>query len=278
MATEGGAARMTALRARVAAPPPMPPAPARARVGVLVLLLTLGALAYSAWTLEALLPTGLSPTRAYVSELAAANQPYGTFFRTMDLVAGLLVGAAGVGGLRRRPRLPWPRARWGAAGWSGLALFGLATALDSRLPLSCAPTADAGCAERERAGLVPVTHSAHLVTSSTAMCGALVAVVALTVALRMNRAGVTRSSVTGSGVTGSGVTRSGLLVHAGTALMAAELAATVWTLTAIAAFGAGHGSWGLGIAQRLQVAFLAVWLLVLAAAILRRPRSLMSAP
>ncbi|MFJ6566886.1 DUF998 domain-containing protein [Streptomyces sp. NPDC091292] len=259
MATEGGAdgAGPTTVPRAPAVRPPSPPPP-RVPAPALALLLALGALAYSAWTLEALLPTGLSPTRAYVSELAAANQPYGTLFRTMDLVAGLLVGAAAVGGLRWRPRLPWPRARWGAAGWSGLTLYGLATVADSRLPLSCAPTADAVCADRERAGLVPGTHTAHLVTSSTAMCGALVAVVALTVALRMSGAGP--------------------LGHAATCLAAAELAATVWTLTAVAAFGAGHDGWGLGIAQRLQVAFLAAWLLVLAAALARRPRSLLTAP
>ncbi|MER5962594.1 DUF998 domain-containing protein [Streptomyces sp. NPDC002057] len=224
-------------------------------------LLALGALAYTAWVLEVLVETGLDPVRTYVSELAAADQPLGGLFRATDLVAGVLVLAGAVTGLVGTGRhgtgrrasgggaegagaARGPREPWAIVGWIALAVFGAATAVDSRLPLSCAPTVDPECAARETAGLVPATHTAHAVSSGLAMTGALVALVALTVAAR----------------------RHGRrpLARIGPVLVALELAATVWTLAAVAAFEAGKGIWALGAGQRLQVLLVAVWLAVLA--------------
>ncbi|MEE1818433.1 DUF998 domain-containing protein [Streptomyces sp. SP18ES09] len=270
-------------------------------------LLALGALAYTAWLLEVLVVTGLDPVRTYVSELAAADQPLGGLFRATDLAAGLLVLAGALTGLaagrearprgpgdltsgdEARPRGPgtdpgprapswagapasaalrssaarpsWarqpgpvrPRRPWLLTGWAALAVFGAATAVDSRLPLSCAPTADPACAARETAGLVPATHTAHAVSSGLAMTGALVALVALTVAARRHG-------------------RWPALARTGPVLVVVELAATAWTLAAVAAFEAGRGIWSLGAGQRLQVLLVAVWLAVLAVSLLREER------
>ncbi|EPH43488.1 hypothetical protein STRAU_3473 [Streptomyces aurantiacus JA 4570] len=192
-----------------------------------------------------------------MSELAAEDQPYGTFFRALDFAAGVLVCAGAV------VALVWlrPRARSRALslltvlGWAGIALFGAATAADSRLPLSCAPTADAACAARERAGLVPAAHAAHAVSSSVAVAGALVGMVLLTVVVRKSRAWPAARA-------------GGVLL----ALVCVELAATVWTLAAVAAFDAGQGTWGLGVAQRAQLLTIAVWLAVAAVWVVRSPR------
>ncbi|WP_328496726.1 DUF998 domain-containing protein [Streptomyces sp. NBC_00414] len=211
-------------------------------------LLALGALAYSAWALEAVITTGLHPAHTYVSELAATDQPYGILFRTTDLLAGTLVAAAALPALRTRPG-EGPAARTGRA---ALLLFGVATAVDSRLPLSCTPTGDPGCAARETAGLVPWTHSAHTLTSTIALCGILVAMVVLTRAARRH---APRSP----------------LARSGPCLVALELAATAWTLAAIAALESGHDGWGVGIAQRLQVGLIAIWLGALAVSVLRAP-------
>ncbi|MFD3381175.1 MULTISPECIES: DUF998 domain-containing protein [unclassified Streptomyces] len=209
-------------------------------------LLALGALTYTAWTLEVVLTTDLTPAHTYVSELAARNQPHGTLFRTADLLAGTLVAAAA---LLASLRPPSP-GRWARAGWIALGLFGAATAVDSRLPLSCTPTADPTCAAQERAGLLPSAHSAHSVSSTVALCGILVAMVALTLTARRYapRAPLARS---------------------GPVLVTLELAATAWTLAAIAALEAGHDGWGLGVAQRLQVGVIAVWVGVLAVSLVR---------
>ncbi|MFF2661390.1 DUF998 domain-containing protein [Kitasatospora sp. NPDC058032] len=214
-------------------------------------MLLLSALAYTAWVLEVVLSTGLDPVQAYLSELAAEDQPLGGLFRATDLVAGLAVLAAAVLALAafHAPARARAAARgWAVAGWAGLALFGAATAADSRLPLSCAPTSDEMCAARETAGLVPATHTAHAVTSSLAVLGALGGLTALTVAAR----------------------RHGWwppVRRYGPWLLGAELVATGWSLGAIAAFEAGHGTWALGAGQRLQVLLVALWLALLAAAL-----------
>ncbi|MFF2042298.1 DUF998 domain-containing protein [Kitasatospora sp. NPDC058170] len=254
------------------------PRPGRrsARSAVAALLL-LSAVAYTAWVLEVVLSTGLDPVQAYISELAAEDQPLGGLFRATDLVAGLAVLAAattallsfdfhGPGPLHDpgSPRADPVRAGghgarlWAMAGWAALALFGAATAADSRLPLSCAPTSDEECAARETAGLVPATHTAHAVTSSLAMLGALAGLTALTVAAR----------------------RYGWwppVRRFGPWLVLAELLATGWSLAAIAAFEAGHGTWSLGAGQRLQVLLVALWLALLAFA-LARPDGAAAAP
>ncbi|WP_079169519.1 DUF998 domain-containing protein [Streptomyces sp. CC77] len=211
----------------------------------LAVLLALGAVTYSAWLLETVLGTGLDPVQSYVSELAATDQRLGVLFRTTDLVSGLLVLTAALGALTRSERRPLT-----VAGWAALALFGAATAADSRLPLSCTPTADAACAAREDSGDVPFTHLAHAVSSSLAMAGALAGLAALTLAAR--RYG-----------------RWPAVARTGSALAVAAAAATVWTLAGVAAFEAERGHWGLGAGQRLQVLLVAAWLLVLAWAVTR---------
>lgn len=242
------------------------PRSGRARKTVAALLL-LSAVAYTAWVLEVVLSTGLDPVQAYISELAAEDQPLGGLFRATDLAAGLCVLAAAVTALAtgqarnpaaagrpsaapgRNPATPG-RSRWALVGWSALALFGAATAADSRLPLSCAPTSDEMCAARETAGLVPATHTAHAVTSSLAVLGALTGLVALTVAARRHH-------------------QWPAVRRLGPWLLGAELLATGWSLGAIAAFQAGRGTWALGAGQRLQVLLVAIWLAVLAVAVAR---------
>lgn len=218
------------------------------------LLIGLGAAAYTAWVLEVVLSTGLNPIETYVSELAAQDRPLGGLFRATDFTAGLLVftgGLPALAGLLRRAgsRRPWP-----VVGWAGVTLFGAATAADAWLPLSCTPTVDPVCAARETAGLVPATHQAHAVSSSLAMTGALVGIVALTVAARRHG-------------------RHAPLARYGPALVALELLATAWTLSAIALFTAGRGTWALGAGQRLQVLFVALWLGLLAYSVHKEQRT-----
>ncbi|MFE9834430.1 DUF998 domain-containing protein [Streptomyces sp. NPDC005551] len=218
-------------------------------------------LTYTAWALEAVLPTGLAPTRTYVSELAAQDQPRGGLFRTTDLVAGTLLWAGGLWALLRLPR----PSRWATAGWTALLLFGAATAVDSRLPLSCAATVDRRCAEREHAGLVPVTHLAHTMSSALALCCALAAMAALT---RAARHAAPRAAPTPEPEPAPEPAPSPL-ARLGPPLVALELVATVWTLAAVAALEADHADWSLGLAQRAQLGLIAVWLGVLGVSLAR---------
>ncbi|WP_284581753.1 DUF998 domain-containing protein [Streptomyces sp. 2P-4] len=227
---------------------PGSPAAGSARSGrtwLVALLVGLGAAAYTAWVLEVVLSTGLNPIETYVSELAAQDQPLGGLFRATDFTAGVLACTGGLLALLRLRSHPESRRFWSVTGWAGVTLFGAATAADAWLPLSCTPTADPVCAARETAGLVPATHQAHAVSSSLAMTGALVGIIALTVAAR--RYGILAP----------------LAAH-GPALVVLELIATVWTLAAIAMFTAGRGTWALGAGQRLQVLLVALWLGLLA--------------
>ncbi|MER7736203.1 DUF998 domain-containing protein [Streptomyces erythrochromogenes] len=218
------------------------------------LLIGLAAAAYTAWVLEVVVSTGLNPIETYVSELAAQDQPLGGLFRATDFTAGMLAFAGGLLALVRLLKYAESRRAWAVAGWAGVTLFGAATAADAWLPLSCTPTADPECAARETAGLVPATHQAHAVSSSLAMTGALVGLVAMTVAAR----------------------RYGWfapLARYGPALVVMELLATAWTLSAIAMFTAGRGTWALGAGQRLQVLLVALWLGLLAYSVHKERRT-----
>lgn len=84
------------------------------------------------------------------------------------------------------------------------------------------------------------------------MTGALVALVALTVAARRYR-------------------RWRPLARTGPVLVALELAATLWTLAAVAAFEAGRAPGRSAAGQRLQVLLVAVWLAVLAYSLATSP-------
>ncbi|MEV7719064.1 DUF998 domain-containing protein [Streptomyces sp. NPDC086796] len=112
-------------------------------------------------------------------------------------------------------------------------------------PLVCASTANIACDLREQAGLVPWTHSAHAISSSLATTGAIIGMTGLTLAAHRHRIWP-------------------LLARTGPTLVVLELAATLWTPAAVATFTTGRGTFALGIAQRLQVALIACWLVVLA--------------
>ncbi|MEL4358537.1 MULTISPECIES: DUF998 domain-containing protein [unclassified Luteococcus] len=128
------------------------------------LLLMLGGLFYSAWLLEFLLATDVSPVTSYVSELGADGEPHAWLFRLGDTLAGLSLLVAGlVTLLARRRDGSTPRGELWM--YRLLTIFGLCTVLDSSFPMSCVATRDQACAVREAAGRVPWTHLAHGVTS-----------------------------------------------------------------------------------------------------------------
>ncbi|MGW7824420.1 DUF998 domain-containing protein [Streptomyces puniciscabiei] len=212
------------------------------RMAVVAVVLS-GALLYAAWVAESVLSTGLAPHRAYISELAAHGQPYAELFRTTDLAAGTLVGAGAVAATL----LLRPLSRSAFVGWLGLAVFGIATVIDSRFPLSCAPSVDPVCLERQSAGLLPVTDTIHNVSSIIAVCSLLVAMTGVTLWAHRPPQRL-------------------LLARVGPYLVSIEVAAIVWNMAAIVVAVPGQG-----IAQRFHVGVASVWLSVFALSLNGKP-------
>ncbi|GAA1011475.1 DUF998 domain-containing protein [Tsukamurella strandjordii] len=215
------------------------------------LVIIAGAIFYSAWIFAPTLGSTLNGLRSYVSEVAATGQPYAQFFRATDLLAGtcFIVGAA----------LWWkaarPESRFAWAWMGGMIVLGAATMCDALLPLSCTPTADATCAYREANGQVPFTHLAHAYSSGLAGTGGAVAVLAW-------GAWLLRGGHDGALRTVRPVTV--VAFFAGLTY----LIASVWTLAAMAIT---DPDLYLGVAQRLQIAGLTVWLVLIALPIPVRP-------
>lgn len=101
---------------------------------------------YQSWLAAPIIGRQVPWLTSYVSELAAAGQPYAGFYRTADLVTGLLLLVA--------IAVSWPAlfAAPNAVNRTrtriGLVLIGvaaLATCVDSRFPMSCATSLQRHC-------------------------------------------------------------------------------------------------------------------------------------
>ncbi|GGO94675.1 DUF998 domain-containing protein [Actinomyces gaoshouyii] len=113
----------------------------------------------------------------YVSELAAADQPFHDFFRAADIAAAAVFAAIAL--LGRRGWAGWIGARWSQR--LCLALLGVAvgTALDAIFNLPCAESRDQACAAVPSMGRR--LHEAASVFTSTAQV-AMIVIVALALA------------------------------------------------------------------------------------------------
>lgn len=203
-----------------------------------------GAVLYSTWLIASLLGSELSPLTSFVSEVGASGQPYAKLFRATDLLSGTALVVAGA--------LAWRAARpapWTARGaLIGVLILGAATMCDALMPLSCTPTADAACAAREAAGLVPFTHVGHAVSSGIAGFGGVVAVLGWA---------LWRGSEGADGRTPLPRRFDGARLALGAGL--AFLLATAWTLAAML-----EPALYLGLAQRAQIIALTLWLVLVA--------------
>ncbi|WP_319460823.1 DUF998 domain-containing protein [Micromonospora sp. RTP1Z1] len=143
-----------------------------------VVALGLAGVLYASWLIGPLLNPAFGLFDGYASELAARDQPYHLVFGLSDLVVGALASATGVA-LARRAR-GW--ARWA---WWGLIAFGVATALDGTVSsMDCAPTTGGRCARLAELGELSWRHQGHSVSSSVALAGGVVSLLALLVAQR----------------------------------------------------------------------------------------------
>ena len=205
---------------------------------VAALCLVVAGLLYSAWVAEYFLDTGLDPTRSFLSELDARDQPYRQFFSAADVVTGsLMVVAAGLGFLAT------PRRRLVVTGWVASGIFGIATIADAKLPLECVAADDPSC-PIEPSGLFPQLHHLHALTSTIAVFAIFTVMITFTVAAFRYR-------------------MYPLLRTLGSAVLIVTTLATAWLLIADNL----PGDYSLGIAQRIQVGGMSLYLVVLGCAL-----------
>ena len=199
-----------------------------------------GAVLYSNWLLEIVFTRMLPDPDLFISELAAADQPYAEWFRGCDLAAAVVLvvaAAAALVGVRG--------GRWSRRGWWTLGVFAVATGLDSTVwTLVCAPSSDAACAAREASGAVPIGHQLHLLSSAIVVVAAIVSLFAFVVADLRERGPAP-------------VRRVGLF------MLAALIGTSVWTGVAVA-IDSADGAGEVGIAQRAELAAVAGWLIYVA--------------
>lgn len=204
---------------------------------LVAVFLTLAGLLYSAWVAEFFLHTGLDPTRSFLSELDARDQPYRELFSTADVVTGSLMIVAAVLGF-----FATPRRRLVVTGWVASGIFGISTIADAKLPLECVAADDPSC-PIEPSGLFPQLHHLHALTSTIAVFAIFTVMIAFTLAAFRYRL-------------------YPLLRTLGLVVVVVTTLATAWLLIADNL----PGEYGLGIAQRIQVGGMSAYLVVLGCA------------
>jgi hypothetical protein len=199
-----------------------------------------GAVLYCSWMLEIAFTGTLPDPDLYISELAAADQPFGAWFRGCDLAAAIVLvaaAAAALFGVRGD--------RWSRAGWWALCVFAVATALDSTVwTLVCAPSSDTNCAACEAAGAVPIGHQLHTLSSGIVLAAAIVSLLAFVMADRREHA-------------------PAQVRRLGRFMVATLIATSVSTGVAIV-MDRAQIAWVIGIAQRAELLAIAGWLIYVA--------------
>ncbi|MGY2121580.1 DUF998 domain-containing protein [Nocardia gipuzkoensis] len=199
--------------------------------------LAIAGLCYSSWVLQFVLPIDLDPVDTFLSELDAQGKPYREVFATADLIVGVLLIPAAIAGL-----LVLPRRGATTIGWIALFCFGAATIADVLLPLRDCTPGESGCGGPRE--LFPQLHQPHALTSTLAVTSIAVAASAFSVAAFRYR-------------------RWRVLREFGLVVLVIGALATVWMLVADNL----PGNYALGIAQRIQVGAMSLWLIALAAAV-----------
>lgn len=202
-----------------------------------MLLITAGVL-YMGVPFEWLTGSALDPSRSFLSELAAADQPHHVLFRTLDVLAAILTFMALL--IMRRPR--WCRLL--PIGRMGLGLFALGTFFDAMFPMTCAVSASASCAAADAAGQFGAAEQIHLITSMLAGLGPIITAVCLTLAVRKG--------------THPGTWR--MITWVSTILLLVATAAS--SIITAASLDQGALPAGGGYAQRAQIALVSVLLMI----------------
>ena len=210
--------------------------------------LVLAALLYLGVPLETATGFPLDPTRSYLSELAASDQPNSSLFRIADAVAGGLV----VLGCLVMAHRGVQRDRLRAATLLTLGVFGLGTIADVVVPMACAPSASERCAAADVAGTLGSVHALHTVASVIALTAAA------TTAVLLSLTAVKTPQGPGPLQDSSGSRRRVVCMYAVTGLVIAS--SVLVTAMSMSHAATGTLPFGGGIAQRAQTLGISVML------------------
>ena len=199
------------------------------------ILIALAGICYSSWVLEFVLGSSLDPTRSFLSELDAAHRPYRNVYVAGDVTTAVCAMLAAL--LYWLPR-PLTHSRWGLGATVALAVFGAATIADALSPIECIPRVDPDC-PAEPSGILPQLHHIHALTSTIAVFAIFTAMVLGVVAARRDKFWP-------------------ILRSWGLWILVIIALATAWMLAADNL----HGDFRLGLAQRIQVGGMSIWLML----------------
>lgn len=198
---------------------------------VAAVLLAVAGVTYNDWLLQFLVPTGLDQRNSYVSEVFAADQPYRVVFGGIEVATALLVMFGALLGASVAPR------GWAVAGWGAMVAFGLFSVADVALPMHCAPSLEPGC---------PVDNIWHTLTSGLVHFALFASMASFIVALGSVPAGPR------------------LAGRCARWLLPASMAAAI---SSVGPYVGRPG--GQGVAQRIHLVTVAVWLCLLAVELVR---------
>ncbi|WP_312870828.1 DUF998 domain-containing protein [Gordonia asplenii] len=210
------------------------------RIWVAAIAIAVAGVCYSSWVLEHVWAGGLDPMRSFLSELDAAGRPHREVYVVGDVVTACSAILAMF--LLMLPR-PLVRGFPAVTAVVAFGCFGASTLADALMPIECVPGIDANC-PWQPSGMFPQLHHVHALTSSLAVISLFVTMIAATVT-------VFRSD------------RWPVLRVAGTAVLVVIIGATAWMMIADNLVG----DYRLGLAQRIQVGGMSMWMLIWAAAV-----------
>ncbi|GAB92160.1 hypothetical protein GORHZ_164_00535 [Gordonia rhizosphera NBRC 16068] len=205
------------------------------RVVIAAALVALAGISYSSWVLEFLWSSPLDPLRSFLSELDALHRPHRDVYVAGDVIAACCAMLAAALLLLPRPHF---RGFPAITAVIALAMFGVSTISDALLPIECIPGVDPGCPS-EPSGLFPQLHHIHALTSTLAVVSIFAVMIAATVSAFRDRIWPQLKMV-------------------GTVALGVIGVSTAWML---AADNLG-GDFVLGLAQRIQVGGMTVWLVI----------------
>ena len=212
------------------------------RVLLAALLIAVAGICYSSWVLEFLWASPLDPMTSFLSELDAAHRPHRGVYVAGDVITGTSAILACVLMLIPRPQV---RGVVPLTTVIAFGAFGASTVADALLPIECIPGIDPNCPS-EPSGLLPQLHHVHALTSTLAVFSIFITMIAGTIAAHRDQIWP-------------------LLRRVGLAVFVIVALATIWMLAADNL----HGDFRLGLAQRIQVGGMTVWVVLWAVAVAR---------